>query len=295
MAYNNPTFVLLPDFSFLPGGQLDIGTVLSQDSEGLPDPRRVFESAKLPMSLKTVTSQELEPWHWTSHDSTTGSAGINAGISLFTGIGAGVHGNRARNETLDIRCKRLVQQTYLPAVEDFEQLLKHDAISKYLKGFYRPSVFLVTGLMIAYDSSIEVGHGNEHGGGSHASADVTSIGVPLNVGINGEFSQRHGKTLITSPKRPFILAYQLHRLRRKLIRGHDARIETRPRRLYYQSVRTRLEAEEPEVYEESDGYEELEDYEVKVLSPALYQQAYSEEHGMPLENGQDVDGNHIIT
>lgn len=218
-----PSFMLLPDSSFSPDMNIQLGRLLMQtnDSLKLPNPRRPFTSVKLEVrSDSSERPQTFEdPWKWNSGNSLDTNASVWADIALITGIGAGVDANRSKNDTLDIECKGVVQQTFYPTAEDLSKLVKDRTISGLLNGADRPSVYLITGLMTAEQASFRIVHTKGKGGGAHVSADLTSVGAPLNVGLDAGRQSASDSTLVAAPRERFILAYQLVRLRRKVFGG----------------------------------------------------------------------------
>lgn len=222
-----PSFMLLPDFSFLPNKDIRLGSILpmTRDSKR-PNPRQPLTAA-LTLMADDISTQEFGPWKWDSDNSHSVGGGVFADLSIITGIGAGVEGSRSHTRGVAIECDRVVQTTFRPSQTSIARAVSDQTVSAILKKLVRPSVFIVTGVMVAHGAKIEVKKGQSRSGGAHASADVTQVGVPVNAGVKGDVSSEQNSTLMQVPKEDFVLAYQLLRVRRKFDRSLDAVEENR--------------------------------------------------------------------
>jgi hypothetical protein len=222
-----PSFMLLPDFSFLPNKDIRLGSILpmTRDTKR-PNPRQPLTAA-FTLIADDISTQEFIPWKWDSDNSCSIGGGVFADLSIITGVGAGVEGSRSHSRGLAIECERVVQTTFRPSQTSIARAASDQMVSSILKKLVRPSIFIVTGVMVAHGAKIEVKKGQSHSGGAHASADVTQVGVPVNAGVKGEVSNEQNSTLVQAPKEDLVLAYQLLRVRRKFDRSLDAVEENR--------------------------------------------------------------------
>ena len=222
-----PTFMLLPDFAYLPNKDIGLGTILpaSRDSKR-PNPRQPLAAA-LTLIADDISTQKFEPWKWDSDNSLSTSGGVFADLSIITGVGAGIEGSRSHTNGLSIKCDSVVRTTFRPSQASIARATADQTITAILKKLTRPSIYIVTGLMIAHNASIEVKQGKSHSGGAHASVDLTATGAPINTGVKGEVSKGQNSTLMQTPKEDFVLAYQLLRVRRKFDRSLDVGEENR--------------------------------------------------------------------
>ena len=222
-----PSFMLLPDFSFLPDKDIRLGSILpmTRDTKR-PNPRQPLTAA-LTLTADDISTQEFTPWKWDSDNSHSVGGGVFADLSIITGIGAGVEGSRSHTRGLAIECDSVVQTTSRPSKAAIAQAVSNPTVAAILKKLVRQSVYVVTGVMVAHGAKIEVRKGQSRTGGAHASADVTQVGVPVNAGVKGEVSSDQNSTLVQAPKEDFVLAYQLLRVRRKFDRSLDAVEENR--------------------------------------------------------------------
>lgn len=222
-----PSFMLLPDFTFRPDKDIRLGSILpmTRDTKR-PNPRQPLTAA-LTLISDDISTQEFIPWKWDSDSSRSVGGGVFADLSIITGIGAGVENSRSHTSGLAIECDHVVQTTFRPAQTSIARAASDPTVTAILKKLTRPSVYIVTGVMVAHGAKVEVKKGHSRSGGAHVSADVTQMGVPVNAGVKGDVSSGENSTLVQAPKEDFVLAYQLLRLKRKLNRSLDAVEENR--------------------------------------------------------------------
>lgn len=222
-----PSFMLLPAFTYLPDGEIQLGTVLPVSRKTkLPNASGPL-GARISVDEKRISRYDHGAWHWNSSDALAVSGGVWSDASLLSGLGAGVDGNRGHERSLDINSPSVQQETFVPREEDIAKLKTDDTISGILQKFERPPVYVVTGRMIAHGADIEIKRSQKRGEGAHVSADLTSVGAPINVGIKGDVGRDKSKALTQSPKQSFILAYQLLKLRKKLLGSVENEQETK--------------------------------------------------------------------
>lgn len=213
-----PTFMLLPDFTYMPDGPLRLGSVIRRSEETKrPDPKRVLNKGTLSVPSGT-TKQSFEPWSWNSEEEHSRNAGVFAELAMLTGVGGRIEGNKNRLDRLDIRCDKIDQETFNPDDAYILKATEDPTIQAILKRAHRPPVFLVTGTMIAHAASIAVERSKDAGTNNKVEADATQVGVPLSVGGEIGFTNKTSSKLENVPTQPFILAYQLRRIRRRLFR-----------------------------------------------------------------------------
>lgn len=222
-----PSFMLLPDFTFRPDKDIRLGSILpmTRDTKR-PNPRQPL-SAALILMADDVSTQEFAPWQWDSETSRSVGGGVFADLPIITGVGAGVENSRSHTSGLAVESDRVVQTSFRPSQTSIARAVSDETVAAILKKLTRPSVFLVTGLMVAHGARIELKKGHSRSSGAHVSADVTQMGVPVSAGVKGDVSKGENSTLVQALKEDFVLAYQLLRLRRKLNRSLDAVEENR--------------------------------------------------------------------
>ena len=222
-----PSFMLLPNFAFLPDKNIHLGSILPQArNDKRPNPRQPLAAA-LPIVVDDISTQTFAPWKWNSGTSLSTSGGVSADLSIFTGIGAGFEAGRSSTSGLAIECESVVRTTFRPTPTSIAQAAADQTVTAILKKLSRPSVYIVTGLMVAHGARIEVSKGRGRTGGAHIGAGVSQTGVPINAGVRGDVGWSENSTLAQVPQEDFLLAYQLLRVRRKVRRGLYAVEENR--------------------------------------------------------------------
>ena len=215
-----PSYMLLPSFSFLPDREIRLGTVLTsaQGSRNkIPDPKRPLnKSTRLEIDDSDITTQEYRPWSWDSSKSRSTKGGLHAGIALLTGLGASVSKEGAKGYDLAINCERVRTSTFRPDKKYLAQTVQDDSIRSIgEKRFLGPPLYMVVGLMVAHGASVSISHNRSFGFSGDLSVDGTSAGVPLSFGPEGEHSHSSSSKLQGVPTEPFILAYEVVRLKMK--------------------------------------------------------------------------------
>lgn len=222
-----PSFMLLPDFAFPADRDICLGSILPmvRDTKR-PNPRCPLTAAIIVVA-EDVSVQTYAPWSWNSESSVSQSGGVFADLSFISGIGAGVDGGHSHVSRMAIECDRVIRKTFRPTKAAIARVASDQTITAILKKLTRPSVYIVTGIMIAHRARIELTKAQGLSGGAHTSMDVTQIGVPINAGIKGEASKMETTTPSQTPKEDFLLAYQLLRVKKKLGQRLNASEENR--------------------------------------------------------------------
>ncbi|KAK0256914.1 Anaphase-promoting complex subunit 1 [Friedmanniomyces endolithicus] len=229
MEVHKPSFMLLPSFGFLPDRDINLGTVLtavtgSKLPSKLPDPKRPLNrTSRIAIDAKDIQPQTYKPWSWDSTKSRSDKLGLTADVSLLTGVGGSLAGEGGRGRELVIECDRVEVKTFRPDQKYLAQTLRDDLVKTVGWKLTRPPLYLVTGLMVAYGAVITLKGDSNKGFSGSANADFTSLGVPINAGPLAEHKVVKTSKLAGVPKEPFILAYELLKVRKK----HDGTVEER--------------------------------------------------------------------
>jgi hypothetical protein len=214
-----PSYMLLPNFSFPPNRNLHLGTVLtSAKGSKIPDPKRPLnKTTRLPIDDSEITRQEYKPWSWDSSKATSAKMGLHAGISLLTGLGGGISKEGAKGYDLAIDAARVRTSSFRPDKEFLARTVQNDDEIKALaeKKFLAPPLYMVVGLMVASGANVTVSHNRKFGFSGDLSVDGGSVGVPVSLGPEAEYSRSRYSKLKGVPTEPFILAYEIVRLRVK--------------------------------------------------------------------------------
>ncbi|KAK5110338.1 hypothetical protein LTR62_006046 [Meristemomyces frigidus] len=217
MEARQPSFMLLPSFGFLPDQDIQLGTVLTTaKGSKLPDAKRPLNKAsRVTVNADDVHEQPWAPWSWDSTKSGSNKLSLTADVSLVAGIGAGISGKWGQDRGLVIESDRVDVRWFRPDAAYLAKTLQDDLVKTVGWKLTRPPLFLVTGLMIATGTTVTVTDAKNHAFSAHATADLTSLSVPLAVGPAVEHTRDSSSKLSGVPTEPFILAYELVRLRKK--------------------------------------------------------------------------------
>lgn len=215
MNVHRPSFMLLPDFGFSPGEDIHLGTLLLLSSETrLPDPDLPLNSDDRVVPPSAHIKRHIEhSWKFDQSTQSAWSAGLEADIPVFLPAGGGVGCSLNKSRTLTVECELVETERFVPTSSYVAKSLSSDFIQDYCKKKWHPSVYLVTGLKTARRATIRSSTTQGHDGHIKAKLDATSMGVAINAGPSLEASKGRDADTATYVEGPFLLAYQLKRLR----------------------------------------------------------------------------------
>jgi hypothetical protein len=217
MEAHQPSFMLLPNFSFLPDQDVRLGTILtSAKGSKLPDPRRPLNGAtRKDVDPSLTREQTHKPWSWDSSKDFSAKGGLHAEISFLTGICGSMSKDGAKGKSLVIACDQVHTLNFQPTSKYLAQAVQDDNVRAIGQKRFGPLLYMVVGLVVATGAEITVMKNSSHGGSANLSVDATQLGAPLNVGLEGGYNKASKSRLTDVPSEPFILAYEIRRLRMK--------------------------------------------------------------------------------
>jgi hypothetical protein len=213
-----PSYMLLPNFNFSPDGQIQLGTILPAIKGGdLPDPNRPKNSSfRVPVEANLINGKrDFKPWTFDSRKDVKNKVALQASISLLTGVGGHVSGDLSKARDIMIDSEYVRVESFRPDKRYLAKALDDDLLRTLARKLSRPPLYMVTGLMVAHGAVVRVCDERGAAVGAGMEADVTSQGVPLKAGVDGEHSHSGRSTLVCATTDPLILAYQIVRLRKK--------------------------------------------------------------------------------
>jgi hypothetical protein len=213
-----PSYMLLPNFTFSPGRQIQLGSILPAIKGGdLPDPNRPKNSTfRIPVEdILMNGKQDFKPWTFDSRKDVKNQKSLQASISLLTGVGGHISGEKSKARELMIDSDHLRVESFRPDKKYLAKALDDDMLQTLSRKLSRPPLYMVTGIMIAHGAVVRVSDERGAAVGAGVEADVTSQGVPLNAGVDVEHSHSGRSIVVNVPTEPFVLAYQIVRLRKK--------------------------------------------------------------------------------
>jgi hypothetical protein len=218
--------MLLPNFSFLPDRDLRLGTILtSLKGSKLPDPRRPLNtSTRQEVCTSDIQSQNFKPWSWDSSRYLSAGVTLRADVSVLTGFGGGITKEASKDKNLAIKCDSMNITSFRPDTKYLAQAVQDDIVKAIGQKLFGPPLYMVVGLMIANGAEIAVAQERSSGYSKNLSLDGTSVGVPLAVGPSAGYNRSSSMSHASMPTEPFILAYEIIRLRMKrngTVNEHD--------------------------------------------------------------------------
>jgi hypothetical protein len=218
--------MLLPNFSFLPNRDLRLGTILtSVKGSKLPDPRRPLNtSTRKEVCTSDIHSQNFKPWNWDSSRYISAGVTLRADVSILTGFGGSVSKEASKDKNLAIKCDSMNITSFRPDTKYLAQAVQDDIVKAIGQKLLGPPLYMVVGLMIANGAEITVSQERSSGYSKNLSLDGTSVGVPLAVGPNAGYNRSSSMSHASVPTEPFILAYEIIRMRMKrdgTVKEHD--------------------------------------------------------------------------
>ncbi|RYO92387.1 hypothetical protein DL766_000357 [Monosporascus sp. MC13-8B] len=203
----NPTYILAPNWTFVPGGPIALGNVIADPSR----PHIVLK--KPPKNPATQPSvQQVSEKNWRLHLSSqlNLSASLWAQFVELVGLKLGAsHGRHAR-ASYSMRELETVYYVEMPDSAFVKELIKDPAVHELMRldnPFSRP-VYMVTGLKISRGFVLSVDKSGDNSGGLGASGPAG----PATAGGGVDISVKSEKGLGFESGNDIIFAYQLVRI-----------------------------------------------------------------------------------
>ncbi|KAK6420019.1 hypothetical protein LTR95_016981 [Oleoguttula sp. CCFEE 5521] len=230
MTTHQPTFMLLPDTSFLPGKGIQLGTLLPVETASkYPDARRPLNStSRIPVEEASITRQTHKQWFLDTSEQASGKVGLSAELSIIPILSGGLSGSRAVKDSVKITAENVAVEWFAPMETYISQATTNPILRKYAGTMRRKPIYMVTGLMTASVATIEYVKDRSGSAGAKLAVDGAAFGAPGKLGPEFEGSRSYERRQGSSPVEPFLLAYQLLRIRLKRQEGQfEARMETK--------------------------------------------------------------------
>lgn len=210
-----PTFMLPPNFRFPPDGKIKPGIMLKEGDKGLPDPQEeMFNGTAQVTGLETL---ELPQFHYSGGAKFNNRLGPWADVLSLAEIG--LSGERGHDDNLVIDTAAVKISTFSPTEAYILRLMKDPSLEEYTVLPRRRAVYLITGVMVMDSATIEVQRGTASAYQAKIVIKGDGFGVPVKVGpeFEREASDVGGHTWEMT--KPFVLAYALKKIRRKMLGG----------------------------------------------------------------------------
>ena len=217
MEVRQASFMLLPSFSFRPDHTICLGTILtSAKGSKLPDPKRPLNGGtRMEVDPSAVQHQHYEPWIWSNCEGYTVQAGLYANVPFLTGVGGNVSKAATQGNSLAIASKHVYTSSFRPDAKYLARAVQDETVKAIRQKLFSPPLYMVVGLMVADGAEISIIQERSNGHSAGLGLDVTQMGAPLNIGSEAGYNRSSNTKLTGVPTEPFILAYEIVRLRAK--------------------------------------------------------------------------------
>ncbi|CAK1365384.1 unnamed protein product [Cercospora beticola] len=226
------TYMLPPNLSLVPDRDIKLGQLLplSYDKPRVPDPEsNLTDSPDYVYPDPSLIKHEVEePWEYGEGYKKAVSGGVWADIPVLTAICGSLGFQRSGGEDITVEAKKVETSWFSPSAKYLATALQQPTASEHLLQDPKAPVFMVTGLKVAYDASITFGKEKSKEFHGSVGADLTAVGAPVKVGPEAAFSRSREVHFRTHKDGPFVLAYQLKRIRQKRdgsleVKGYNSR------------------------------------------------------------------------
>ncbi|KAI8955495.1 hypothetical protein F4801DRAFT_529590 [Xylaria longipes] len=215
LPVNNPTYLLAPNWTFIPGGPIDLGNIVADPfrphlvlsrppSESDEDKK---EAARLPSTQRHTEGN----WRLALGSSRNLTVGLWAKFVDVVGVRLGAERSRLLDTSYAMDSLETVYFTDLPSPDYIcQRVAAHPGLREIMRldNAYSRPVYMVTGLKIARGFSLSVGSSSA----TSASAEVG--GGDGEVAAGGQFAASREKRgqLDFSSTSDIVFAYQLMRI-----------------------------------------------------------------------------------
>lgn len=207
------TFMLPPNFLFPPNGRLKPGVVLRQGKNGTPDPALSLHDGSALIREPDVTILE-DGFHYEGNDHANMKLGLWVDALSFVEIGLG--GERGNVLDLKIDSGQATITRFIADDAYIVQMMADPVLKEYAKRPKCRPVYLVTGVMVAEDATIEVKSERTSVYKAKVMVNGEGFGVPVKAGPELERDSGEARANTSRYAKPFVLAYEVQKIQRKL-------------------------------------------------------------------------------
>jgi len=162
-----------------------------------------------------IKSDVEEPWAYDDAYRKSISGGIWADIPILTAVCGYLGFERSRSEGITVQARRVETNRFTPNSKYIEDALREPSAREYLLQDPKSSVFMITGMKIAYDAEVSLGKEKTKEFHGDLGTDLTALSAPIRIGPEAAVSRSREIHFQTKKAGPLVLAYQLKRIRKK--------------------------------------------------------------------------------
>ncbi|KAM0425637.1 hypothetical protein ACHAPT_009169 [Fusarium lateritium] len=204
------TYILAPDWTTAPppDGPIKLGHILDDLTELVPLNRRsvveIPDEDKNPDDTKsgfTTSRSEL----------ISGELGVFARVLGLVGVGAGADVYFKKDKSDVLSCKRLDTVTFDPTADYIAQSVELPEVSKFMSsGRFKDPVYMVTGLKIAREASLQSSQSKEKG--VRLDGGLSPPGAPAQIGGKAGLSTASAQGESWEGSTDFIVAFRVKKI-----------------------------------------------------------------------------------
>jgi hypothetical protein len=213
------TYMLPPTLSLVPDRDIKLGMLipLTDTRPHLPDPDcNLTDSPNYVWPDQTLIKSDVEePWTYNDAYKRSISGGIWADIPILTAVCGSLGFEQSKSEDITVQARRVETYRFTPNSKYIADALREPSAREYLLQDPKSSVFMITGMKIAYDAEVSLGKEEAKEFQGDLGADLTALSAPIRVGPEAAMSRSSETHFQTKKAGPFVLAYHLKRIRKK--------------------------------------------------------------------------------
>lgn len=213
MAAERPSYMLAPNWDFPPDGPIALGSLIKNPKR--PD-RALNSSTRVEIDKSRIITTKRTGWSLARGDLRLGRVGLWASfLAPILGVGADIATSASRDSNDVYKCDELETRYFAPEDTYIGSCLCSPATKAYTDSHWWKSIYMITGLKIAYGATMEttkeIGYGTE----GKIGADGTPAGVPVGGGPEAKYEQKKKHSVKFGASEGFVIAYQLLRIKPK--------------------------------------------------------------------------------
>jgi len=202
------SYILMPNFDCPPHGPVELGRIITSpfDPESAINTISRLSPPGILRSSKTAFETLIER-------ESSGRYGVWSQFLGLSVLGGEAGFNRSRSESSYMYVSRLDTEYIIPTVEYIEKSLRQpEALKTLSQQNYEKNLYMITGIKIAIGAKMKAKSSKAQGVKLKIGADLTSLGVPMQVGPLLEPSSAHSEGTAFLESTDFVFAYRLREI-----------------------------------------------------------------------------------
>lgn len=200
---SNPTYILAPNWTFVPGGPIDLGNIVA-------DPFRPHMVLTRPDPEASPSIQRHVDENWQLHLASGSDVTVGLWVKFvdLVGVKLGLAHRRRLSTAYNMTALETVYYTDMPTMAQVKERVRDPDVKELMRPdnpFSKP-VFMITGIKIARGFSLSAGGSSADGGTLGAEGPA---GSPATVGGNVGVAFSKGHNFGFDSKGDIVFAYQL--------------------------------------------------------------------------------------